>query len=189
MMMTNGLVWLFYSLLIKNWFIFFANILSLPMSLFYLSVTLPLETNLSKRLQFVYMAMTGSSLVFFIASLCFIHFTPDTSKLVFGLVGNIIAFLFVASPLASIYTIIQTRNADSINLYFAYANLMNGVLWLTYGLCIQDYFVAAPNCAGLSLTFIQLVIKFMYRETAAESNTKTEIPMRNYQSLECAEME
>ena len=132
-MFTNGLIWMFYGLFIKNWFVFLANILSLPLSLFYLNVTLPLETNLSKRLHFTYGMMFGSTLVFFVASVCFIQVSRQVALQILGWTGSLIVVVLYGSPLASVYSVIKTKNASSINIYISLTSLINSCLWLVYG--------------------------------------------------------
>lgn len=106
------------------------------MSLFYLMVTLPLVENINQRLGYIYATMTGPTIVFLVASVSFIQVSREIALQILGWTGFLIFGLLYASPLAGLYSIIKTRNAESINIYITLASLANSSLWLTYGLVL-----------------------------------------------------
>jgi solute carrier family 50 protein (sugar transporter) len=73
-----------------------------------------------------------------------------------------ILLIFYASPLSTLLEVLRTRCSASLNLPLSVMNVINGSLWLVYGLAISDYFIAVPNGvgAGLGVVYCALILTF-----------------------------
>ena len=95
-----------------------------------------------------------------------------------GYIANLVVILFYASPLSTFYQVIKTKNSNSINIWVSLTCLTNCILWLVYGLCIRDWFVAFPNFAGIAFAVTQIVLKMIY-----PSNSTTDLDLENKQAV------
>ena len=73
-----------------------------------------------------------------------------------------ILLLFYSAPLSTILEVVRTRSSATLNLPLSVMNVVNGSLWLVYGLAISDYFIAVPNGvgAGLGVVYCALIFTF-----------------------------
>jgi hypothetical protein len=69
--------------------------------------------------------------------------------------ANSILFCYYLSPLATLALVLKTRSSASLTLPLCVMNIVNGSLWMTYGLVLSDPFVWVPNAIGAVLGVIQ----------------------------------
>ena len=109
----------------------------------------------------------------------------STAKLATGLCATIVVLCFYTSPLSTLIQVVYTRNSVSIHLGLAVASLCNAALWVVYGLCVEDYFVAGPNAIGVALGIVQLALRWIYpassvivsgSDSCVEESVDLEIP-------------
>jgi len=93
--------------------------------------------------------------------------TSIASNNLYGWVGNVLLMIYYTAPLATLKTVISTRNADTIDPRLAIAGVLNGLFWLTYGIAIWDGYVAIPNGIGALLASISTSCWFAFRAKAA----------------------
>jgi len=83
-----------------------------------------------------------------------------------GALGLFASFLFVVlctSPLASMRSIIASKDSSSIYAPMTFAQCVNCGLWTFYGfVAANDVFVWGPNLTGLLLGFAQLSLKIIF---------------------------
>jgi solute carrier family 50 protein (sugar transporter) len=75
-----------------------------------------------------------------------------------GICSNINLIFFFGAPLSSIAVVLRLRSSQPIHRKTLLLNTLNASFWCIYGISIHDYFIVAPNLAGLSLGFIQLLL-------------------------------
>jgi hypothetical protein len=61
-----------------------------------------------------------------------------------------ILLIFYSAPLSALAEVLRTRCSASLYLPFAAMNVVNGLLWTTYGLALGDSFIYGPNMVRLS---------------------------------------
>lgn len=138
LMMANGLGWLIYSLMIRDWFIFIPNIISYTLGVYYTFMTLRFTT-LQFQMRTMYITILSSILVFFSSAIGFIVLKEEEpAATILGFACVIILTVFYSSPLSSLYTVVKTKSAKSIDLRFACTCLVNGLVWTTYGLTLNN---------------------------------------------------
>ncbi|XP_057442851.1 bidirectional sugar transporter SWEET3-like [Lotus japonicus] len=108
-------------------------------------------------------------------------------KLLVGSVGLGVAVAMYASPLVAMKKVIQTKSVEFMPLPLSLCSFLASVLWLTYGLLIQDIFVAGPSLVGTPLSILQLVLHCKYwkrREMKEPINNKVELHKENMEKLD-----
>jgi len=81
----------------------------------------------------------------------------------FTIIGFIAASLTTASFLPQAIQVIRTRNTKDISLLMYLMFNTGVVLWLVYGILIQDYPLIIANFIALSFTGTILVLKIRYK--------------------------
>jgi uncharacterized protein with PQ loop repeat len=77
-----------------------------------------------------------------------------------GTLGMIASILYYASPLASLFTVLQKRDSSSIYLPLVCVNFINASMWTGYGAFAKgDINIALPNGLGMILAIIQAFIR------------------------------
>ncbi|PSC71016.1 cysteine desulfurase [Micractinium conductrix] len=91
----------------------------------------------------------------------------DSLKRLWGFTANAILIIFYAAPLSTVMGVLRTRSSATLNLPLSVMNIINGGLWLVYGLAITDYFIAVPNGVGalLGLVYCALICAFPRRSS------------------------
>eukprot|EP01114_Cavostelium_apophysatum_P009388 TRINITY_DN22512_c0_g1_i1.p1 TRINITY_DN22512_c0_g1~~TRINITY_DN22512_c0_g1_i1.p1 ORF type:complete len:217 (-),score=18.61 TRINITY_DN22512_c0_g1_i1:76-726(-) len=79
-----------------------------------------------------------------------------------GLISNAATIFMFASPLSTMSTVIQTKDASSIPVAMSAASLACSLSWFAYGYTLNDIFVMAPNGVGIILASIQLLLVKAY---------------------------
>jgi hypothetical protein len=62
-----------------------------------------------------------------------------------GCTTVLILLIFYSAPLSALAEVFRTRSSASLYLPFAAMNVVNGLLWTTYGLALGDSFIYGPN--------------------------------------------
>mmetsp|Transcript_31038 Transcript_31038/g.67804 ORF Transcript_31038/g.67804 Transcript_31038/m.67804 type:complete len:545 (-) Transcript_31038:334-1968(-) len=149
-MVSNCLVWSAYALLNSNITCFVPNFTGYLFGTYYVT-NFARHTQVSMKGYYVGLGMV-------IAALC-------TAVLAFGmqaaypigLFGACSCVSMLASPLATIRTVIRTRSTASLTFPRTLASFIFALSWFTYGLVVaKDHFIYIPNALGLLATVVQL---------------------------------
>lgn len=167
-MLLNAFVWIVYSVLKQDHFLYFANIFGLILSLYYCTICIiaamfehivskqdDLErtiTRLKYLLLFIAIVFIPSVDFFLIVSI-----DMDTKQNICGIMGVVCLAMFYASPLSVILNVIKKKDSSCLEGNFVRAALMNSSLWFIYGLFLNDSYVYFPNVFGAFVSVIQLI--------------------------------
>ncbi|KAL4452035.1 hypothetical protein ABPG75_007697 [Micractinium tetrahymenae] len=101
----------------------------------------------------------------------------DSLKRLWGFTSNAILIIFYASPLSTCLEVLRTRCSASLNLPLSVMNVINGTLWVIYGIAIKDLFLAVPNGIGavLGLVYCALLLTFPRKSSAKRSPSTSDI--------------
>ena len=158
----NGMGWVIYGAASKNIFVFSGNIGAVGTSLFYLLTAHTLTSNEKVRIQLEIITLVFVNIWGIVGFIAAMLEDREQSIAIIGIVGNIVVFLLFASPLSTFSKVIKTRNSCSINRPFAVCQVLNCVVWISYGTATKDAYIALPNVFGLILGFAQLFLIFRY---------------------------
>ncbi|KAG6579783.1 MtN3-like protein [Phytophthora cinnamomi] len=107
-------------------------------------------------------------LVLLFAVLCKTNVIPLSSNVQEKIVGYIAVLINVAvyaSPLQTMKLVLQTKSTASLPVTMCCVNLVNGSLWVLYGILADDMFVLTPNAMGVVLSVIQVVLCIKFRHS------------------------
>jgi solute carrier family 50 protein (sugar transporter) len=96
---------------------------------------------------------------------------------IIGILGNIVVFGLFASPLSTFPKIVKRKDSSSINRPFAICQVLNCIVWVSYGLATNDIYLATPNFVGLLLGLAQVSLILLYppKPVALESPAATKV--------------
>lgn len=107
-------------------------------------------------------------LVLLFAVLCKTSVIPLSSniqKKIVGYIAVIINVALYAAPLQTMKLVLQTRSAVSLPATMCCVNLVNGSLWMLYGILANDMFVLTPNALGVVLSTVQVALCVKFRHS------------------------
>jgi solute carrier family 50 (sugar transporter) len=67
-------------------------------------------------------------------------------------------FCFYLSPLSTLADVLKHRDSSSLTLPLCMMNIVNGTLWLVYGLVLSDAFIWVPNGVGALLGMLSTAL-------------------------------
>lgn len=94
--------------------------------------------------------------------------TPAADTVAFksyvGILGNIFAMLLFIAPITLMIKL-HKRQVDPLNVPYLIMlmNIMNCVLWLSYGIITSDIFLGVCNGVGFGFNIVYLCLYFIYR--------------------------
>lgn len=114
---------------------------------------------------------------------------PSTSlQLLWGFTSNAILLIYYAAPLSVLLSVINTRNAATLSWPLSIMQIINGSMWLGYGLAVQDPFIWVPNgigaCTGGLTTFLLIIFRKSSKRSPAPSEADTNCSRRELTSPE-----
>lgn len=198
----NCIAYVTYSVLLKDYFIFFANVPGLCLAVFYslTAITVLARSNSPKDLQKMNIVMSVLIFGFFFFSvlgfasgMAWVHNDNERDKAAtaFGLTGCCFSIMYYSAPVSTAFEVIRTRDASSLYAPMLVLNLTNAALWTFYGfIAINQPSVWVPNIIGgvLSIFLLTLVCIFPKKaklleatksSTDIESESKISEPQSN----------
>ncbi|KAG2527478.1 hypothetical protein JM18_003771 [Phytophthora kernoviae] len=89
--------------------------------------------------------------------------SSDIQEKIVGYLAVILNICLYASPLQTMKLVLSTKSAASLPAMMCCVNLVNGSLWVLYGILANDMFVLTPNALGVALSAIQVMLCIKYR--------------------------
>ncbi|KAI9188165.1 hypothetical protein H9P43_002556 [Blastocladiella emersonii ATCC 22665] len=154
----NALIWIQYGIFIRDIFVVGPNLVGVLLAAWYMRSAYGLATPQQRKLMDS-ISSTGALTVFLVATVSSIWLSPDAGRLALGVTSVIILGLFYSSPLSVLATVLRTRDASPFDVPLAVTCLVNGSLWIVYGIVLADPFIWAPNIAGAAFAVVQLVAR------------------------------
>ncbi|GMF59528.1 unnamed protein product [Phytophthora fragariaefolia] len=71
--------------------------------------------------------------------------------------------------------VVRTKSAASLPISLCTVNLLNGLLWVAFGITEGDYYVLTPNAIGSVLSAVQVALYFTYCNTDESRREEAEI--------------
>ncbi|KAH7485490.1 Bidirectional sugar transporter SWEET14 [Phytophthora ramorum] len=94
-----------------------------------------------------------------------ISLAADVQEKVVGYVAVAINVCLYASPLQTMTLVLRTKSAASLPATMCCVNLVNGSLWVLYGILADDMFVLSPNALGVALSAVQVALCVKFRHS------------------------
>lgn len=193
-MLGNCAAWVLYAMLIRNFFVFAANLpgfflaiwfnLAASKLLYKQQEFLPVSTSDPPTESPVYQAPRHDYYVMFFAA-CWMAMVSiigfgdaiamETKQLIVGLAANVNLAFFYGAPLSTIFTVIKERNTATIHFLTMVTNTANGIFWAAYGFAVMDYYIFIPNGVGALLGFVQFALYMIFPRIEAADDVKKDV--------------
>lgn len=93
----------------------------------------------------------------------------DIASQVFGYIG---ALLIISLNIPLLISIIRNKNADVINIPNLILHIITGLIFITYGILIQQWPVIICNTIYILLNIIIIILKYVYsKNNSSDSST------------------
>ena len=94
---------------------------------------------------------------------CVMKNSSESARLVVaGILANLILVVYYSAPLSTMAEVVRTKDSKSMHFPLVFCNGLNGLCWTTYGIALNDWWIAAPNLFGSVLSIVQVVLIFLY---------------------------
>ena len=150
----NPLVWVFFSAFTKNVPILIANAISFVNCLVFLIWFHALNKTLWLFLGIYTLGITPTILLH-------LFVLPVRLQGVIGAVTNLLSFV---APLEQLRVVFQEKRASYIDMNVMVSTFASCLVWSTYGLITQNYFVLVPYTGGAFVTLVPIVAYFWAKE-------------------------
>ena len=67
-------------------------------------------------------------------------------------------------PLQNIYRVIKQKNFMLVPFCTAWGNMFCSICWVVYGIMITEIYVVLPQCIGIILSTVQVILFLNYRK-------------------------
>jgi len=179
MMLANCLIWVIYSMYIKDYFVFMANFPGIILPMFYTITAMVLlgkagdEESEKKYLLVERMLMTIITLYTVLSLFVGITITDvDLATTIVGSTAMGINILYYASPCNNLLEIWRSGDASGLYLPMLLANLATACCWFGYSMfALHDVFIYGPNCVGIVLTSITIFTKLYLGDKRSAGHT------------------
>ena len=68
------------------------------------------------------------------------------------------------TPIQTLYKVIKEKNYILIPFYSAIVYLFASIVWVVYGVMITEFYIVAPNAAGIIISLIQIFIYLNFKK-------------------------
>jgi len=158
---VNGFYWTEYGLFIKDFAVWFPNLVSIFVALFCMYIYYHYSIIKPFKIYFISLLLI---IVGLILGLC-------KNLSIIGLIACILSIIVSGSPLAVIKTVIIEKSTISLPFLTSFISWLNAITWVLYSeYVIKDYLILIPNLIGLILTTIQMLLFFMYGISSSSSS-------------------
>ena len=90
----------------------------------------------------------------------------ELDEVTMGVIGIIAGILILSGWAPQIAKGYRTKKLDDVSPYLMILIFAGAVLWLIYGIALDDVYIMGVNLAAMVLTMIVLSMKLKYEKTA-----------------------
>ena len=90
----------------------------------------------------------------------------ELDEITMGVIGTIAGILILSGWVPQIVKGYKTKKLNDISAYLMILIFAGAVLWLIYGIALDDVYIMGVNLAAMVLTMIVLSMKLKYEKAA-----------------------
>jgi len=90
----------------------------------------------------------------------------EFDEITMGVIGTIAGILILSGWVPQIIKGYKSKKLDDVSAYLMVLIFAGAVLWLIYGIALDDVYIMGVNLAAMVLTMIVLSMKLKYEKTA-----------------------
>ena len=89
----------------------------------------------------------------------------EFDEITMGVIGTIAGILILSGWVPQIIKGYKSKKLDDVSAYLMILIFAGAVLWLIYGIALDDVYIMGVNLAAMVLTMIVLSMKLKYEKT------------------------
>lgn len=153
----NSIDWIVYSLWFNNLFLFIGSLIVPIGSLMCIVIFYNFLSIEKKKIFTIIAILLYIFLIIYILLLQFINIDVNIKNSIvnYSLIFNIVASIM---PLTSIITIIKNKSTKTLYIPFTVINIVSSILWLNYGILLNNYFLIFIFAFGIFTSIIEIFI-------------------------------
>ena len=93
----------------------------------------------------------------------------ELDEMTMGVIGIVAGILILSGWVPQIIKGYKSKKLDDVSAYLMILIFAGAVLWLIYGIALDDVYIMGVNLAAMVLTMIVLSMKLKYEKTAQAS--------------------
>ena len=90
----------------------------------------------------------------------------ELDEITMGVIGTIAGILILSGWVPQIIKGYKSKKLDDVSAYLMILIFAGAVLWLIYGIALDDVYIMGVNLAAMVLTMIVLSMKLKYEKAA-----------------------
>ena len=90
----------------------------------------------------------------------------ELDEITMGVIGTIAGILILSGWVPQMVKGYKSKKLDDVSAYLMILIFAGAVLWLIYGIALDDVYIMGVNLAAMVLTMIVLSMKLKYEKTA-----------------------
>jgi len=90
----------------------------------------------------------------------------ELDEITMGIIGTIAGILILSGWVPQIVKGYKTKKLNDVSAYLMILIFAGAVLWLVYGIALDDVYIMGVNLAAMVLTMIVLSMKLKYEKAA-----------------------
>ena len=90
----------------------------------------------------------------------------EFDEITMGVIGTMAGILILSGWVPQIIKGYKSKKLDDVSAYLMILIFAGAVLWLIYGIALDDVYIMGVNLAAMVLTMIVLSMKLKYEKTA-----------------------
>ena len=160
---ANCAAWMIYGGISGNYWVYIPNFTGYFCGTYYSFVAYALDEKIRGTMERIVAVLI--ILVSFIGMVvsCVMKNSSESARLVVaGILANLILVVYYSAPLSTMAEVVRTKDSKSMHFPLVFCNGLNGLCWTTYGIALNDWWIAAPNLFGSVLSIVQVVLIFLY---------------------------
>ncbi len=185
-MFFNTFNWLFYSIVLRDIFIFINNVVPIFGNF---GMILVCYSRIEESRKIYIEIISGLFISYFIIMTFLFNFTLISYKnlsFVFGIGAVLTSILSYLSPILIIREVIETRNHKIIYLPQVLLGLITMIIFLIYGLVINNIFIIIVDAIIIFICLVQLLV-YCYYKYMVKSNNKS-LDKQNDKNIELVDI-
>jgi len=172
---TSTLVWCIYGARLEDLPVFMCNIIGLAATTFNTTTVLRLcrDEGVAVRLEIVTISGVLMAAAAVLTTMTSVLIEDEKVKTqILGYLAIAVCVVMFASPVAETVKAVRSGDTSKISMPLAAAQLINGILWMVYGMSQGNVVISGPNAAGAALALASVLVKVLVKQNGLDAGAQ-----------------
>ncbi|KAG7379787.1 hypothetical protein PHYPSEUDO_008129 [Phytophthora pseudosyringae] len=165
-LLANSHMWMLYGYMTDNWFpVFWVFLFGDAVGLVYIAVYwryTPERRQVARVLGVTLVLLLVATLYAVVGGFGYTGQTRGQVGSTVGVLCDIVAVCLYVAPMEKLVHVLKYRSAVFINVHMVIASLANNVMWFTYGVLTDNWYIISPNILFVTLNSSTLVLYLVF---------------------------